>query len=67
MGGGSGDKSGRGSNRWVGVYSGVAAVLTAEETVELGFRFSIFRPEEADFRLSLPLQTIEDREGDADD
>jgi hypothetical protein len=38
--------------------------LTAEEAAELaerGFRFSIFRPAEEEFRLSLPLQTIEDR------
>lgn len=27
-----------------------------------GFRFSICRPDEDEFRLSLPLQTIEDRE-----
>lgn len=38
--------------------------FTAEEAAELrekGFRFSIYRPEEDEFRLSLPLQTIEDR------
>jgi hypothetical protein len=29
---------------------------------EKGFRFSIYRPDEDEFRLSLPLQTIEDRE-----
>ena len=36
-----------------------------EEAAELrakGFRFSIYRPDEDEFRLSLPLQTIEDRE-----
>jgi hypothetical protein len=39
--------------------------FTAEEAAELrekGFRFSIYRPDEDEFRLSLPLQTIEDRE-----
>jgi hypothetical protein len=39
--------------------------FTAEQAAELrekGFRFSIYRPEEDEFRLSLPLQTIEDRE-----
>lgn len=38
--------------------------FTPEEAAELrdkGFRFSIYRPEEDEFRLSLPLQTIEDR------
>lgn len=38
--------------------------FTAEEAAELrakGFRFSIYRPEEDEYRLSLPLQTIEDR------
>jgi len=46
-----------GASRW--------PIFTAEEAAELrekGFRFSIYRPEEAEFRLSLPLQTIEDRE-----
>ena len=39
--------------------------FTAEEAEALrskGFRFSIYRPEEAEYRLSLPLQTIEDRD-----
>jgi hypothetical protein len=39
--------------------------FTPQEAAELrekGFRFSIYRPEEDEFRLSLPLQTIEDRE-----
>ncbi|MEI9899652.1 MAG: hypothetical protein WDN31_05320 [Hyphomicrobium sp.] len=39
-------------------------VLTPEEAVALfdrGFRFSIFRPELGEFRLSLPLQVAEDR------
>ena len=38
--------------------------FTPEEAETLrakGFRFSIYRPEEDEFRLSLPLQTIEDR------
>ena len=38
--------------------------FTQEEAEALrlkGFRFSIYRPEEDEFRLSLPLQTIEDR------
>jgi len=38
--------------------------FTADEAAELrekGFRFSIYRPEEEEFRPSLPLQTIEDR------
>ena len=38
--------------------------VTADEAAELrakGFRFSIYRPEEDEYRLSLPLQTIEDR------
>ncbi|MBN9316404.1 MAG: hypothetical protein J0I99_11735 [Devosia sp.] len=38
--------------------------FTQEEAETLrvkGFRFSIYRPEEDEFRLSLPLQTIEDR------
>lgn len=33
-----------------------------EALVHKGFRFSIYRPEEDEFRLSLPLQTIEDRD-----
>ncbi len=47
----------RGASRW--------PKFTPEEAAELrerGFRFSIYRPEEDEFRLSLPLQTIEDRE-----
>ena len=39
--------------------------FTPEEAAQLrekGFRFSIYRPDEDEFRLSLPLQTIEDRE-----
>ena len=46
-----------GASRW--------PTFTAEQAAELrakGFRFSIYRPEEDEFRLSLPLQTIEDRE-----
>ena len=38
--------------------------FTPEEAEQLrakGFRFSIYGPEEDEFRLSLPLQTIEDR------
>ena len=45
-----------GATRW--------PIFTPEEAEELrakGFRFSIFRPEEDEFRLSLPMQTIEDR------
>ncbi len=33
----------------------------AEALRQKGFRFSIYRPEEGEYRLSLPLQTIEDR------
>lgn len=33
----------------------------AEDLRQKGFRFSIYRPDEDEFRLSLPLQTIEDR------
>ena len=39
--------------------------FTAEEVealVQKGFRFSIYHPEGDEFRLSLPLQTIEDRD-----
>ena len=39
--------------------------FTLEEVEELlrkGFRFSIYHPEGDEFRLSLPLQTIEDRD-----
>jgi hypothetical protein len=46
-----------GASRW--------PTFTAAEAAELrekGFRFSIYRPDEDEFRLSLPLQTIEDRE-----
>mgnify|MGYP001187815919 CR=1 FL=1 len=51
------DRSTSGASRW--------PKFTPEEAAELrekGFRFSICRPEEDEFRLSLPLQTIEDRE-----
>ncbi len=50
------DGSGRAS-RWPRFTAAQAAELRAK-----GFRFSIYRPEEDEFRLSLPLQTIEDRE-----
>ena len=33
-----------------------------EALLRKGFRFSIYHPEGDEFRLSLPLQTIEDRE-----
>lgn len=50
-------RSAGGTSRW--------PKFTPEEAAELrakGFRFSIYRPKEDEFRLSLPLQTIEDRE-----
>ncbi len=34
----------------------------AETLLQKGFRFAIYHPEGEEFRLSLPLQTIEDRE-----
>jgi hypothetical protein len=49
-------RSAGGASRW--------PKFTADEAAELrekGFRFSIHRPDEDEFRLSLPLQTIEDR------
>jgi hypothetical protein len=33
----------------------------AEEPRAKGFRFPMYRPDEDEFRLSLPLQTIEER------
>jgi hypothetical protein len=33
-----------------------------EALMQKGFRFSIYHPEGDEFRLSLPLQTIEDRD-----